>query len=390
MNINLEGTAFPDDIDFSEEYFDADIEYGEDKNPRLGRILLRIVEKQIDDKEPGFVEKAYVALQKKGYVRKLAKVKLCTALANVIFEVLKYNKPYKEERYRDSIEEVVRERFNEKSVLDIETGREHTIAKRLEEFDELVMDEKDPGAAAVFFMELWPMLKQFIENNYTRETKDSLERFSPQQIDERTDYRMNLYISVMGSVMAFLNAKRYEDGIRVMGEILDTFAWLPGEDSPFRRGIGECLEESGKKEEADNWFHSWLTESPKDPDCANYYGKILMDRGEMEKAGQLLQECMPEGRPAVERYINLYTCAEEFYRSIGEEREEKKFAALLKKITRGNYRVVGGLGYGGGGGFGGQRSLGSGAAKAAVKIYPNDPCPCGSGKKYKKCCGKNK
>ncbi|WP_368043686.1 SEC-C metal-binding domain-containing protein, partial [uncultured Clostridium sp.] len=21
---------------------------------------------------------------------------------------------------------------------------------------------------------------------------------------------------------------------------------------------------------------------------------------------------------------------------------------------------------------------------------PNDPCPCGSGKKYKKCCGKNK
>ena len=24
------------------------------------------------------------------------------------------------------------------------------------------------------------------------------------------------------------------------------------------------------------------------------------------------------------------------------------------------------------------------------KIGRNDPCPCGSGKKYKKCCGKNK
>ena len=25
------------------------------------------------------------------------------------------------------------------------------------------------------------------------------------------------------------------------------------------------------------------------------------------------------------------------------------------------------------------------------KVYPNDPCPCGSGKKYKQCCGrKNK
>lgn len=26
--------------------------------------------------------------------------------------------------------------------------------------------------------------------------------------------------------------------------------------------------------------------------------------------------------------------------------------------------------------------------KKEQKIYPNDPCPCGSGKKYKKCCGK--
>ena len=30
------------------------------------------------------------------------------------------------------------------------------------------------------------------------------------------------------------------------------------------------------------------------------------------------------------------------------------------------------------------------AEKTTRKIYPNDPCPCGSGKKYKKCCGRNK
>ena len=24
------------------------------------------------------------------------------------------------------------------------------------------------------------------------------------------------------------------------------------------------------------------------------------------------------------------------------------------------------------------------------KVYPNDPCPCGSGKKYKQCCGRIK
>ena len=32
----------------------------------------------------------------------------------------------------------------------------------------------------------------------------------------------------------------------------------------------------------------------------------------------------------------------------------------------------------------------SGTVVKEAKIYPNDPCPCGSGKKYKKCCGKNK
>ena len=26
--------------------------------------------------------------------------------------------------------------------------------------------------------------------------------------------------------------------------------------------------------------------------------------------------------------------------------------------------------------------------RQAAKVYPNDPCPCGSGKKYKQCCGR--
>ena len=32
----------------------------------------------------------------------------------------------------------------------------------------------------------------------------------------------------------------------------------------------------------------------------------------------------------------------------------------------------------------------SGTIIKEQKVYPNDPCPCGSGKKYKKCCGKTK
>lgn len=32
----------------------------------------------------------------------------------------------------------------------------------------------------------------------------------------------------------------------------------------------------------------------------------------------------------------------------------------------------------------------SGTVVKGDKVYPNDPCPCGSGRKYKKCCGRNK
>ncbi|MBO5146824.1 MAG: preprotein translocase subunit SecA [Lachnospiraceae bacterium] len=34
-------------------------------------------------------------------------------------------------------------------------------------------------------------------------------------------------------------------------------------------------------------------------------------------------------------------------------------------------------------------SVQKGPVKKEVKVYPNDPCPCGSGKKYKQCCGRN-
>ena len=33
-------------------------------------------------------------------------------------------------------------------------------------------------------------------------------------------------------------------------------------------------------------------------------------------------------------------------------------------------------------------SRSSQARRAGAKVGRNDPCPCGSGKKYKKCCGK--
>lgn len=40
-------------------------------------------------------------------------------------------------------------------------------------------------------------------------------------------------------------------------------------------------------------------------------------------------------------------------------------------------------------GFLNQKKANGQVVRKTTKIYPNDPCPCGSGRKYKKCCGKN-
>ncbi|MBQ8917973.1 MAG: SEC-C domain-containing protein, partial [Oscillospiraceae bacterium] len=37
---------------------------------------------------------------------------------------------------------------------------------------------------------------------------------------------------------------------------------------------------------------------------------------------------------------------------------------------------------------GGDGSLTKKPMRAGTKVGRNDPCPCGSGKKYKKCCGR--
>ena len=34
------------------------------------------------------------------------------------------------------------------------------------------------------------------------------------------------------------------------------------------------------------------------------------------------------------------------------------------------------------------QGMGGNVVPMTKKVYPNDPCPCGSGKKFKKCCGR--
>ncbi|MBE6608692.1 MAG: preprotein translocase subunit SecA [Ruminococcaceae bacterium] len=83
--------------------------------------------------------------------------------------------------------------------------------------------------------------------------------------------------------------------------------------------------------------------------------------------------------------------SEMFEAMIGTIREDTVKAVLSLRpnqdVERKKVAVVTGEGFAGGEGEKKQKPKNAPVRK--VKVNPNDPCPCGSGKKYKKCCGLN-
>ena len=384
-----------DEIDLSSEYFaEDDSVRTDDYNPRLGRMLLRITERQINTGNPQFVQDAYVQLQKKGYIRKLAKVKLSLALINEIFEILKKELPYSESRYRSFIEEAVNAPFDESSVLDIETGQEREISELLDEFENALFDNQHDKAADIF-IKTWPLLKEYIDNNYTRETNSGLQRYSIWQIQEALDFRMDLFNAINDADMALLNAGRYEDGLVIFFDILSTFVWNAENDHLLRGAIGTCYHNLGRSDEADQWYMDWLDNSSDHPSAVNSYILYLQDKKETDKALDFLEHYLAEPltdtnhsnnrinmsedkhlpNDTYEDQLLLYTRAIELSKSLGDQQRLEKYQKLLGQ-TQKQHESSSKL-----------YPFGEPVVNSK-KIYPNDPCPCGSGKKYKKCCGR--
>ena len=83
--------------------------------------------------------------------------------------------------------------------------------------------------------------------------------------------------------------------------------------------------------------------------------------------------------------------SEMFEQMIGTIREDTVKAVLSlrpnQEVERKKVAVVTGEGFAGGAGE--KKAKPKNTPVRKVKVNPNDPCPCGSGKKYKKCCGMN-
>jgi tetratricopeptide (TPR) repeat protein len=141
----------------------------------------------------------------------------------------------------------------------------------------------------------------------------------------------------------------------------------------MRRAIAEAYSSLGRQNESDALFESYLKEDPKWgwgwigwSDC--YWILRGEEHNDYEKAETILKKALSvEGlrdrADVMERLMNLYEDS-------GREEEANKIERELKKLEKNRYSMKNNI-----------------QAITSIKFGRNDPCPCGSGKKYKKCCG---
>ena len=156
---------------------------------------------------------------------------------------------------------------------------------------------------------------------------------------------------------------------------------------PKKNGLKQQL-----KEEAVKLYESKEAEFP-DAEAIREIERVILlkviDRKWMDHIDDMEQlrqgiglQAYGQRDPLVEYKMNGYEMFDEMTQNIKEETVRLLFHIKIEqKVEREQVAQVTGTNK--------DESLTKAPAKrAAAKVYPNDPCPCGSGKKYKQCCGR--
>ena len=172
------------------------------------------------------------------------------------------------------------------------------------------------------------------------------------------------------------NARMYEDEIKVNEQIL-RIKWS-GTDNLFhenaKRDIADAYADMGNPEKCLKLYEEYLKEDPLWGWGWIGYFRQLKDyaNDRFEPTLDMLYQKTLDGVNFRDKDYLYEELGDEF-NNLGITDRANYFYELAKKKSNNNSLSF--------------KTLKKPAVKPQ-KIYPNDPCPCGSGKKYKKCCGR--
>lgn len=261
--------------------------------------------------------------------------------------------------------------------------------------------------AAVMWLEIWPEMKDYVIKFYYKQTDKGVIKPDLEEILESTDYEMNLYNLIPEMAMLLYNAGKYAETIAYCREALELFRWERSNPAELKDFIGMAFRETEGAEAAIQWYEEWLAEEPDSGDCINCYASLLQEEGRLEEAVRLVEAHLPEKEEQDSKYFNLYLRASEVYEEMGDHKKAEYYRKLQNIAGYGEHNpdsdvnmyydkygipvmsTMGDMSLFGMPGLS-EKEKKQEPIKKDKKIYPNDPCPCGSGKKYKKCCGRGK
>lgn len=286
--------------------------------------------------------------------------------------MLKENKPYDEKRYTQALEELVQQS------IDYEDN--HSNLTEWDEWDELVQhgyevqDMSNNESLIAYWWKAWEIFKQIINRRK--------EKMSVSGLMEEQDYCYPIDAWLQDFKMELGNAGEHERRMEFCHAVLDLLDWTYDGSSNFFSAIGEELYAVGKCKEGKEWFENWLKKEPQNENAWNVFSWCVQEEKGAEEAYKLIRKQVI-GIPCTIHNSLLFERAKILaeHLQISEdlkwiESQQKYFSESMEAADYYNDSYDDFM-----------MSVQQPIVKDK-KIYPNDLCPCGSGKKYKKCCGK--
>ena len=343
------------------------------ENLRLKKMVLEVVDNQLKNNEPPCTKVTYEKLLNAGYSKSEAKDKIGAVALTEIYDILKAGKSFDEVSYQKSLEEMVQQSIDYEDTQHIET--------EWDEWDKLVQngyesfDEQKSEEGLKFWREAWLIFQSILEQQFKMKSLLGLM--------EELDYVYPIDGWLQDYEMELGNARKYEERITFCQKVIELFDWQDDDDSCFQCGIGDSLFYDGKKEEAYSHYEKWLSKDPQNCNAINGFCWILFENGDAPKAYSMVKRAT-WGVPCYVDNSMLFMRAKQLADYMGKPEESEWYQQQLDKFEQSfrNWELDEDEIFDE---FKAPKQI---PVVKAEKIYPNDPCPCGSGKKYKKCCGR--
>ena len=226
------------------------------------------------------------------------------------------------------------------------------------------------------WLSAWEQLKAIIAG---AEHKPSI-----RNLEEATDYAYGIYNWLQDMEMELGNAKEYEKRIIFCKEVIEILTWESDSSDNYRAAIGESMNQLGQVKKCDEWYKNWSDEEPKNAACINSQIWCLVERNEFDRAKTLIEEYFDGHTECNVKNITMFMRAASLYKALGDEEMAISYEKKMKIFQKGF--LANPIQYGEDDEW---PLLNHKPVVKDNKIYPNELCTCGSGKKYKKCCGRN-